>query len=448
MAEFIEKVRQALTEAGVPRGTAILIGCSGGPDSVSLLDALNLIAPERGLKLAVASFNHGLRPEAEAEVDLVCKLAEERSLPFYPGAAPPQDQANKKTDQAWAREVRSAFIWGAAEKAGAGLIALAHTADDQAETVLMRLIRGSGLRGMSAMDILEGGLLRPLLMIRRAEVLEYLKERSLPFVVDPSNSDPKYLRVRIRQTLLPMLRQENPRIVESLGRLAGNLKADLRILEEMAGEDLNRMGRLKDGAVILDRPALEGLDRGRARRLIRAAWFRLKGDRRRLTRDHVEAVLALVRAGSGEAHLPSGFKALATTDDLILAHRGSAYLQPLETLLVPGPGRYPLNIGRAFVAEETDPPNRPVSGLNAVHLDAARISWPLTVRPVRPGDRIEPLGMPGSKKLSDLFIDLKIPRHKRSRVPVIICDNKIVWVAGAALNRDFAVSDGTKSPSA
>lgn len=444
MVEFTQNIRRILTDAGVSSGTCLLIGCSGGPDSVSLLDALHLVAPDLGIELAVASFNHGLRAEAAEEVEGVESLARERSLPFYSGCPKPRDRTGERTDQAWAREVRLAFLREAKEKSGADLIALAHTADDQAETVLMRLIRGSGLRGLTGMGVINGDIVRPLLETRRKDILAYLEARSLSFVNDPSNLNPKYFRVRVRQTLLPLLAQENPRIVESLCRLAQSLQADLEILKAGAGFELERLARRADRAFIFDRQAFLDLPRGMAARLVREAYCKIKGDRRRLDKDHVEAVLALAESGSGEAHLPAGFKALATPGELILAHREALLLRPLEPFLVTGPGRYPLSTGLVLEVEETAPPRRISPDPDTAHLDGDGIAWPLEVRPVRPGDRIKPLGMEGSKKVSDLYIDRKVDRYERNRIPVVLSRGEVAWVAKGALSRVFALRNDSK----
>ncbi len=444
MSEFREKVCLALVRAGVASGNRILIGCSGGPDSVSLLDALHLLAPGLGLELAVACFNHGLRAEAADEVEQVRRLAQDRSLPFYTGSPKPRDRSAGRSDQAWARKVRMAFLEEAGKESKADLLALAHTADDQAETVLMRLVRGSGLRGLGGMSLIGGGIVRPLLLIRREEVLAYLGERSLAFAQDPSNLNPKYMRVRMRRTLLPLLAQENPRIVENLCGLALGLQSDLYILEELAAADLERLGRREGGAYIIDRTGFLERPSGAARRLVRQAYAQLKGDRRSLTRDHVEAVLALARTGTGETHLPEGFRALAGPGELVLAHRKAALLQPLAALRLPGPGRYTLSTGWTMEVEEGLPPKVISPDPNQAVMDLDKLSWPLEIRPVRPGDRISPLGLDGSKKLSDLYIDRKVGRRERDRIPVVVHRGEVAWVAGMALSRGFVLGPETK----
>ena len=438
LSGFSKKVEKALEEAGVGPGSRILIGCSGGPDSVSLLDSLSRLAPGLGLSLAVASFDHGLRAEAGAEVELVRSLAQDRGLDFFTARAV-QDREPGRTDQAWARQARLAFLREAGERAGAHLIALAHTADDQAETVLMRLIRGSGVRGLAAMGVLDGHILRPLLRLRRAQVMDYLARRSLPFASDPSNANPKYLRVRVRQTLLPLLEDENPRLVESLVRLAANLGDDLKELEALAEAELARIGRPQEQAFALDLRAFGALPRARARRVVRLVYGRLKGDLLRLEAEHVEAVLALAQSGRGEAHLPAGLIALAGGDELLLAAREAPLLRPLKSLSIPGPGRYPLSTGETLEVEERAG-DLAGAGPEVAYLDPERLSWPLAVRPVRPGDRIRPPGLKGSKKLSDILIDRKIPRHQRERLAVVAREAEVIWVAGVVLGRDWALA--------
>jgi len=453
VADLVARLGPALKEAltlaaarlEVQDRPHLLVACSGGPDSTALLDLLCRLAPEFMLRLSAASLNHGLRPEAHKEVDLVRRLAKDRGLPFVSGRAEAADYPRGRPSQAGARRVRLGFLEKVRQEVGADLIALGHTADDQAETILMNLIRGSGLTGLSGMSLVRGRLIRPLLAVARADVLAYLQARNLPFAQDPSNLDLKYLRVRVRHQLLPDLARLNPRIVEALGRLAKTLGGDQALLDRLTEDQLERLGQGLPGGLSLDRSGLARLDPALARRVVRAAYGRVKGDLRRLSAGHVEQVLACLGQPGAEVSLPARIRALVTGRQLILAGPGWPPGAPLRPVKLKGPGLYELSTGGRLSVETISPPPRPGADPLIALLDADKIEWPLLVRSPLEGDRIKPLGMTGSKKVARLMIDGKVERHSRPLVPVILSQDRVVWVAGLCLSRLAALEPQTKT---
>lgn len=437
-------VEAALARIGVEPGAHLLIGCSGGPDSMALLDLLHRISATYPLVLSVASFNHGLREEAAQEVELVRSRAAELGLKFLAGRAGSSAYPESGNLQETARELRHAFLEQARADSGAELIALAHHAEDQAETILMNLLRGTGLKGLGGMAPLSGRLLRPLLDLAREKIRAYVEDRGLEFAEDPSNEDPAFLRVRVRTDIIPALTIENPSLIKTLGRLATACRDDEAVLEELTRAQLNGLGRTEEEAFRLDRADLTGLRPGLARRLIRAGLKRVKGDLRRIELNHVDQVLDLAAKERGRISLPGGLVAVVTGEELTLALETAPALAPLKAQEIPGPGEYRLSTGVVMRIEETSRTAEPPAEPDSVLIDAEALTWPLVVRPAVPGDRFSPLGMEGTKKLADLYVDRKLDRVARTRVPVVLSGERILWVAGLALDREAALSGSTQ----
>jgi tRNA(Ile)-lysidine synthase len=232
--------------------THVLVACSGGPDSQTLLSALHTLRAEHGCRLTVAAVDHGLRAEAGAELALAAQLAGALALPFVPLRVKVPARASR---QAAARDARYLALQQCAHAHGAERIAVGHTLDDQAETVLARLLRGSGVEGLSAIAPARAdGVVRPLIDCRRALVAAYVDELGLAVASDPSNLDPRYLRVRVRHELLPLLSRENPLLAEHLAHLADDARETAALLHERAAAALARAGRR--AAVLREEPPL------------------------------------------------------------------------------------------------------------------------------------------------------------------------------------------------
>ncbi len=442
MSDLIDEVLSGLDKAGVEAGSRLLVACSGGPDSTALLDLLHRLAPSKRFFLGVASLNHGLRPEAAAEVALVARLAQERGLEFWTELRRPD-----KPTQAAARAVRFAFLDEALKKSGADLIALGHTADDQAETIIMRLIRGCGPTGLAGIPWKNETLVRPLLGVTRSEILKYLAWRKLLFVRDPSNQDRRYLRVRVRRDILPRLIAENPRLVSSLTRLSEMMRAEDAFMIRLARRELERMSRPLEGrppsvemSLALDRKALSGLDRALARRVLRAALLKAHGGLSRITNEHVDKILALCRRREAAAlDLPYGDRIFFEGRELRITAPDFGGPKGLHSVLIRDFGAYDLSADLRLEVRPEPAPKTFKTGPWEALMDVEAVSWPLLVRSPRPGDRIQPLGMTGSKKLSDLFIDKKVPRRERARRPVVLSKGQVIWVAGCAVAASVAL---------
>lgn len=441
-------------------GDSVLVGVSGGPDSVALLQLLNGLAPGYKLQLAVAHLDHGLRPNVDQqETEYVEQLANDLGLPFHLKQAQLDPSQGSLEEQA--REVRYRFFNSMAAKHGYTKIALGHQADDDAESVLLHLFRGSGLRGLCGIvPVRDERIVRPLIDLRRSDILAYLKRCGIQYMTDASNADLRFDRNRVRHKLLPLLQQDyNANIVETLHRMAGLCRDEdgwidqhLRPLQAQI-ETASTPQRLT-----LDLELLWKQPRPVQRRLIRSALRQWRGHLKRITALHVEKIISLSSPdrSEGRLNLPDG----------LAAERSS---NRLRFSLLDNPRRFPAAHDRSFqhtiasikkmptqitIPEAnacmtfaiTTPPN-PKAYMAPDNLtawfDPARLDFPLFVRNVLPGDRIAPLGTQGRKKLKKLFIDCNVPRTQRSRTPILASGETVYWVAGLRRSSAALISEST-----
>ncbi|HUV06036.1 MAG TPA: tRNA lysidine(34) synthetase TilS [Armatimonadota bacterium] len=437
----------------VEKGEKVLVAVSGGPDSVALLHALWSVRNELGISLHVAHLNHSFRGrESDLDAEYVCGLAANLSLDWTVEKidVPQIQRSLRLSPEEAARLVRYEFLERVAADVHADRIALAHTADDQVETVLLNVLRGTGVDGLSGMPPVRGKIIRPLISIRRSEVEDYVERNSLHPRVDATNLLPMYTRNRLRLELLPLLRREfNPEIDAALLRLMELAREDTAYLNMGSKEALGRLTiSREEGAISLDLSGLLSCPLAIRRRLIREAVRTVRGELADVGFTHVEELLRLLGTGSDfKYELPGGTFVERTRQALAFL-----FSRPLELpiiycyeLAVPGETRVP-EIEATLEAEVGLTPVEPFRppGSMEVVLDGESIVGKLRVRNWQPGDRIRPLGLRGSKKVQDIFVDAKIPRAARHRVPLIADDEKVVWVAGLALSELVKVTGATR----
>lgn len=467
-----QKVAHAIEQNALwAPGETVVVAVSGGADSLCLLLALHATQAHQGGRLHVAHLDHGFRgAAAAAEAARVAEIAHALGLPVTLGRAdtPAQPAREHLAAEETARLARYRFLVDVAAAEGAAAIALGHTADDQAETVLMHILRGAGLEGLRGMRptaslapwMAQGldlprppRLVRPLLGLTRAETEGYCAARGLAPAQDAWNQDPRFLRVRMRREVLPLLETINPRAREAL----------LRLAELAAWQDEDLAAMLEARWPALARPA------GPAVRLELTAWrelpwtLRLHALRRavREVRGHLEdlgweAVVAAARldqlAVGGEAALVGDLVARREYEAIAVGRRsdlaGAAPWPELRAERVPLeiPGRTALPGGHAVLAEvlPQDPAGWRAAGPGEAWLDADVCGSRLWMRTRRPGDRFQPLGMAGQKKLHDFFVDEKVPRAERDRVPLVISPRGLIWVVGYRLDERFRVRPETR----
>jgi tRNA(Ile)-lysidine synthase len=451
----LKPVAAALRSLELEPGSVIVSAVSGGPDSVALTHALAALRSRLDFGLVAAHLNHGLRgAEADRDENFVRQLGERLHLELVTERASGLnfDQPNLEER---ARELRYDFLNRVADRLNARYIALAHHADDQAETVLMRLLRGSGATGLAAMAVRgPGRLFRPLLGLSRASLIAYLEAIGATWVTDKSNASPRILRNRLRAKLMPLLEREfAPGIGERLVELADEMRALDGFVNEAAREELTR--RRNESRINL--VGFDQLNRALAQAVLREFVRAGIGSLHRISRDHILAMLqsCVGRNPSARVVLPGhwhlrreyGFAVLERASSMAPSDKPfQATIDAYGSTPVPAFGF--VFDGRLIERSsgehwENGFKRQPTESMEAL-FDVDQLPGPLMVRNSVPGDRIALLGMSGTRKLQDLFVDRKLARDRRSRWPLVIAQDQILWVPGIARSRIALITRATK----
>ena len=415
-------------------GDTLVVALSGGADSCALLDLLSRL-PDYNLHLVVAHLNHCLRgAESDADEESCREAASRYAVPFEVRRIDVKEMAAKgrlNLEDA-GRLARITFLDEVRSRYGAAAVVLAHHADDQAETVLMRLLRGSGMTGLSGMAYRNArGYVRPLLDVTRSEIEQYLNERGLAWREDASNSDTVYLRNRIRHQLLPLLEGYNPAIRATLAATASVLGDDEALLEELTEQAFGESCRIGEGRIDCGVGQLRTLNPALRRRVLRRALKQLTGTLEAVSLCHIEALCDMIDSERPNARLalPHAVAAVREYDRLVWLPAGDALPGAGFELPIAGPGSYPLPGGGTLVVEATGTTRFPADSRTAC-FNLAKSPFPWLVRTFRHGDRMVPFGMSGRKKVKDIFIDRKIPLSDRTRIPLLWCGDDLIWIAG------------------
>lgn len=465
--DLLARVKQTLaTHHMLAAGDRVLVGVSGGPDSITLLHLLSRLTPELKVRLGVAHLNHCLRgASADRDAEVVRQTAAALGYPCHIGRAhvlKVKQQLGLSLEAA-ARRVRYAFFKKTMANAGYNKLALGHHMDDNAEQMLMVLLRGAGPRGLSGIaPVRDKRIIRPLINARRSQIEAFVAQENITCVSDASNDDLRFVRNRIRHHLLPLLASDyNPRIATHLNRLADVMRTEETWIEGLVttpyDEALLNRGQ---GTLTLSADSVRQAHPALARRLIRTALQDLTGTLQRITFSHVQSVLGMLLDGGAEKerHLPGGIRARRSGDRLMLVmttgyRRGAAVAAiekeaPAKTAIC---GPFPatieiqaMGIGLRFSrCRPHQLPQWADVGRSRAYFDMNRLSLPLTVRPAVPGDRFTPLGAAGSQKLKKFFIDHRIPRQARAMAPVLTDTKRIIWLVGERINDHVKVTADT-----
>jgi tRNA(Ile)-lysidine synthase len=462
------RVRNFIEERGLLQpGDRVVMGVSGGPDSLCLLDVLHALAAEWGWTLHVAHLNHGLRPEAAAEAEFVRAEADRRGLPFHTETLDTRAHAaaSRQTLEEAARALRYAFLARVESRLGSAVVAVAHTADDQAETVLMHFLRGAGmagLRGMRAKSQLptpnaqtRAALIRPLLNVTRAEIEAYCAEHGLQPLRDASNQDTTFFRNRLRHELLPLLETYNPRIREVLRRTAEVMAGEYALLSRQRDDVWRDIAHIEEGRITFDKARWRALSLPEQCALLREAVRALRSNLRDVDFTPIERAARFSQtAQAGRACDVVGGLCLSVSAQTLILHLWDAHPPTADApQLLAGGALAPgwtfqvvaLNVGEWSWAEIESNPNRWRVFVDAESLPLSRKGtggWGLRAR--LPGDRFRPLGLSGHHmKLSDFFVNAKVDKALRGRWPLVVCGDEIIWVAGLRLDERFRVKPGT-----
>lgn len=427
-------------------GDHVLVAVSGGADSVALLHCLHRLSPGMQWRLAVAHFNHGIRgADADRDEEFVARLAAQLGLLFVcerAHLAGPATAGRANLEQA-ARTARYAYLRRAARSLGAGKIAVGHSLDDQAETVLSRLLRGSGVEGLSGIrPVLDGMIVRPLIECRRSQILAYLHHRRLSFCEDVSNRDLGFERNRIRHELIPYLEKNfQRRVAHVLARQADLARETAEYLAAQAGKAYETLRRPADRGISLRAAGLLELPPIVRKLVVRRALSEIRGSLRGVSMSHVRSVLALCRPGESGAciRLPGNAVAIREFEDLTIME-APAYAAPSYRYELPLPGRCEVpEAGMIFTAEFDDAAEQGSAADRAV-LRSDALPASLVIRPWLPGDRY---GGPGHRKLKKVFSQERIPLRRRARLPVVAAGEAVVWVPGLRPAKSFIARPGT-----
>ncbi|MDD5711221.1 MAG: tRNA lysidine(34) synthetase TilS [Smithellaceae bacterium] len=449
---MLRKLREAIVSEGLlEEGERVVVAVSGGADSVALLSGLAILADELALELIVAHLNHGMRGEESGrEAAFVRDLSLNLNLPCEAGFIDVPSLAKMgRSLEEMCRQERYAFLTRVAKNCGATKIALGHNREDQAETVLMNILRGCGLEGLRGMLPKRDGIyIRPLLAVSREEIVLFLKGLGQGFMKDSSNSDERYLRNRLRHRLLPELRASyNPNMVETLNRMAETLRRDDDFIAKAAWQVVAELGVTdKDTVISVPIPRLLSHHPAVRARILKNLMERCTPAGQGISFLHVKALEGMLRRDGPSAcfDLPHGLQARREYDRLELSFRkmGEGMVDFEYEVAIPG-WTDVAELGRAFRFELMEPGSlsaRPP----AVLFDLEKLSLPLTVRNLRPGDRIQPLGMEGIKKLKSYFIDEKIPRVRRAAIPLLVDQESVVWIGGMRMSERVKITDKTR----
>ena len=456
----------------------VVVGVSGGADSLCLLHLLRRICgPGRvypGISLHAAHLNHMLRgAESEQDARVVAQMVNDWTIPFTPGAIDvlALAQAEKRSLEDAARQARYQFLRVVADGAR---IAVAHHADDQVETLLLHWLRGSGLSGLVGMPPRQQDIIRPLLEITHAETVAYCAEYGITPVEDHSNSDPRFLRNRIRHEVLPLLQELNPSIQRTLLRNAEVVRVDLTWLETQVDSCWDEIVISdRDMEIRLNTRALLHLPLSLQRHLLRRATALLCAGQSPLEPRHLSSMEQLLALSENnlqerELHLPQRLRAHFQAEELILARHTAREQEPPfantheVSLPIPGEALLPGTSWRVRAEIISDNPASSIgqalsqenwsalwnqlepATAQSVYIDGAAVGGHLFVRTRRPGDRIQPLGMTREKKVQDIFVDKHISRSARSTTPLFFATSHCLWIPGACLDHRARLTNQTR----
>jgi tRNA(Ile)-lysidine synthase len=441
-----KKARTAIDKYSmIPGKATVLVAVSGGPDSIALLHFLN----KAGYKTFAAHLDHRLRGKAAADdlrfVRSFCRRLGVSLISASSDIGSLAKRLKVSTEEA-GRIGRYAFFNRAAKKCGASKVALAHHADDNIETFLMRIMRGTGLKGLCGIPPVRDDIIRPLIDASKSEILDYCARNDLSYRLDHTNFEDKFTRNRIRNILIPSLEREIPGFKKKVLLLIKGFCRDQVLLSRYVSAVMKKTVKKTGRAVCVNRGGLMSLPPDMRGYVVRSAIELYKGDLKDISSAHVEAVLSL---DAGHICLPGGIYIQACGGKYLISRDIEKKPKPVRfrySLKVPGKVRVKeanASIRAVLCRRPKDLRKAPAS---TAYLDASKIKGlALQVRSFRPGDRFVPFGMKGSKKLQDFFVDSKIPPGQRCLVPVVCDAEKIVWLAGLRPDERARVEPSTKS---
>jgi len=451
---LIEKVLDTIEKYRMlSKGDKVIVGVSGGPDSMCLLHVLLGIRDSIGLEIVAAHVNHSLRGEdADQDEEYVEEFCRSNKIQFKAIKADVHKISMERgvSEETAGRDIRYEFFEKLKREYHADKIAIAHNLNDQAETVLMRIMRGTGLEGLAGIKPVRDNIyVRPLLFCSRAEIEEYCSLYKLNPRIDKTNFESIYVRNKIRLELIPyMERNFNKDIINVLNRLALNSKVDSEYLEQEAENKYKMYCTYKDYKVIISKEAFHEHE-AIITRLIRKAFEKVCGDLKNFERLHIYQVMDLQKNGTGKhVVFPNNAVAYNNYGDISIYIRDQGSKTEESS-----PAIYELHMGENSLKDlklKVTLEKLPVSdlgqdeGLYTKYFDGGKTSGKIILRFRKPGDKFKPLGMAGTKKLKDIFINLKVTQEERDKTPLICFGDEIAWIVGSRISNSFKIDKNTK----
>ena len=468
MSKLLQTVEKTIAAYGMLKPKdSVVIGVSGGPDSVALLHALFLIAPRFSLKLGVAHLNHCLRRnDSDKDAQFVEILAKKYDLPCYTHKQDVRKYRieNKLSIEEAARHVRYTFLNNVANTMQYNKIAVGHHSDDNAELVLMNFFRGSGTQGLSGIPpVRNHKIIRPLIKLNRSEIIDFLSQNKLEYVSDESNTDTQYFRNRVRHDLIPLLKAAyNPKISETLNRLSSIIRSEEEWIDDVVHPLYEKtVIDVQENYIILSVSMLNQHHPALQRRIIRMTIEKIKGDLRRIGFVNISSVIGLLenRSTYGKVDLPDHIRIQKDRDALsvfkekrMLRDVSEKYshsdtfafeyqIEKLESVFIREIGAdikfTEMRMKQVFDYRYT--------GQHTGFFDKDTLSFPMVIRNFRPGDAFKPLGVGGTQKVKKYFIDKKVPRSERIKCPILLSRGKIIWVVGHRIDESVKVMPSTRN---
>lgn len=450
--KVIETVKR---ENLIDKNDKIIVALSGGPDSVCLLHILSKLSKEYGITIYAAHLNHQIRGTAAHKDALYAMdLCAQLGIRYFVKSldVPTYSKENKLTLEEGARILRYEMLFELKNDLSAQKIAVAHNLDDQSETVMMRIMRGTGLTGLKGMEYKRpDGIIRPLMDVLKKDIEKYCQDNHLQPRIDHTNLEDEYTRNKIRIHLLPYIQKEYaPNIKETLSRMANSLREDSLFIENIADEKFEKIASVIDADTVrVDLDLMENEDVVITKRIIRKAYKHLEGSYNGLETVHLDDVIELIQNQRKDAkiNLPKG----------IIADKKSSYLYITKKEIKIEPIEYEIEIpiNKVTVVEELgikveaqriskEKSKLFSTGSNTKSFDIAKISGKLIMRNRHNGDKIKPLGLGGTKKIKDILIDSKVSLELRNNVPIICDDEKILWIVGHCISEEAKISELTE----
>ncbi len=427
----------------------VIVGVSGGPDSMMLLSLLQQLAKQIPITLCVVHLNHQIRPEAAEDAQFVSDYCQRNQIDCRVIAVDVIALAQKEklsVEEAGHRARFAAFV-KVRQEIGANKLALGHHKNDRAETVLLHFLKGTGLEGLAVMPPQDGWIVRPLITLSKDEILAYCTAHHLPYCIDATNAHDDYLRNKIRLSLLPQLRETyNNRLDDALIRLAILSGEDKDYWQQATLARWQQMGSCDEHSVCLDLSQWQTEPLSLKRRLLRYAYQLMRPQSQGLSFGTVELLMALAEGNNGSKtlHLPEGICAHKCYGRLCLAEKNEAesfsfcYEWSLNETL------HLLELGLCFQAEFSEQPFSKPTDFWTIVVDGDKLPSVLTVRQRREGDNLQPLGMKGRKKVKNYFIDQKVPQNYRHQIPLVFADKELLWLVGYTFSEGFRINQQTK----